>query len=365
MSNGPELYAIVPAGGAGTRLWPLSRAKNPKFLLDITGSGRTLLQQTADRLEPLTGKNGLKIVTGRAHRAAVHQQLPGVEILAEPSPRDSMAAIGLAAAILHRRHGDSMIGSFAADHVIKDDGAFHAAVREAIEVAKTGQIVTLGIDPLYPSTAYGYIRCGQGVPGAKTALQVLAFEEKPGPQTAAEYLRSGNYRWNAGMFVARTGVLLDALNREHPALATGLDEIAQAWDTGGRAEALAWAWTSLQKISIDHAIAEPAAARGAVSVVPVDMGWSDLGDFDSLAPHLEQLEGTSTGYIGDPRTIISLESENAIIVNGGTKTVTLLGIDGAVVVETPDALLVTTRQKAQDVKEIVDLLRGSGRNHLL
>ena len=171
MTSIPGFWAVVPAGGAGTRLWPLSRAGHPKFLLDLTGSGRSLLQTTVDRLEPLTAER-VVVVTGAAHAEAVRAQLPGLgasQVLAEPSPRDSMAAIGLAAAVIERLDPDAVIGSFAADHVIPDQGAFEAVIREAAAVARDGHLVTIGVEPTWPATGFGYIRAGEPLPGAATA----------------------------------------------------------------------------------------------------------------------------------------------------------------------------------------------------
>ncbi len=217
----PGFHAVVPAGGAGTRLWPLSRAGHPKFLLDLTGSGRTLLQATVDRLAPLTGPDGVVVVTGVRHAAEVARQVPALaaddalgRLLMEPSPRDSMAAIGLAAAVLLERHGpDVVLGSFAADHVIDGAAQFAGSVREAVAAARAGYVVTIGIAATEPSTAFGYIRAAEplGVVGAPSARHVAGFTEKPDAQTAAAYLATGEYRWNAGMFVVRATVLLDHL----------------------------------------------------------------------------------------------------------------------------------------------------------
>src|SRR5690625_430832 len=205
----PGFHAVVPAGGAGTRLWPLSRRAHPKFLLDLTGSGRTLLQATWDRLVPLTGEGGVLVVTGEAHADAVREQLPALGeqgLVTEPSGRDSMAAIGLAAALLRERHGpDVVLGSFAADHVVRRPDDFHAAVREAVAAARAGYVVTVGVRADHPSTAFGYIEEGGplDVAAAPTARHVARFVEKPDAETAAGYLATGRYRWNAGMFVVR------------------------------------------------------------------------------------------------------------------------------------------------------------------
>jgi len=354
-----DLYAIVPAGGAGTRLWPLSRAGRPKFLLDLLGTGRTLLQSTVDRLEPLVA--GTLVVTGESHADAVRAQLPELDagrVLAEPSPRDSMAAIGLATAVVAQRHGDVLVGSFAADHVISGD--FAGALAQAAVAAREGHVVTIGIAPRGPSTAFGYIRGGEplGLDGAPAARRALGFTEKPDAATAAAYLDTGEYRWNAGIFVARAAVLLDHLAALHPALHDGVRELGRVWDTPGRDEALAEIWPALERIAIDHAIAEPVAAAGGVAVVPGDFAWDDLGDFDALASHL--LEGDADD---GARRVLAIDAAGPLVL-GADRLVAVVGLDDVVVVQTPDALLVTTRGRAQRVKDVVDALRRTGRDEL-
>jgi mannose-1-phosphate guanylyltransferase len=364
-----DFHAIVPAGGAGTRLWPLSRQARPKFLLDLTGNGRTLLQQTWDRLLPLTGPAGITVVTGRGHAAAVARQLPGLTVdnlLAEPSPRDSTAAICLAAAVIQLRRPGAVVGSFAADHVIRDLPAFHAAVAEAVAVARSGLIVTIGIKPDHPSTAFGYICMGDpvGLIGAPHARTVWHFEEKPDAATATEYLAHGAYRWNAGMFIARADALLAELQKNRPALHAGVTELAQAWDTEARDEALDRIWPELEKIALDYSIAEPAARSGQVAVVPADLGWDDVGDFASLCRLLPQLNGESVRVLGDQARLLSSDA-GGLAVLAGDRVVAVLGLPDVVVVDTPDAVLVTTRERAQDVKALVDRLKADHRHDLL
>lgn len=360
-------HAVVPAGGAGTRLWPLSRAGHPKFLLDLTGSGRTLLQGTVDRLLPLTGPGGVLVVTGAGHVGAVRAQLPEVgadDVLAEPSPRDSMAAIGLAAAVLEHRHGpQAVLGSFAADHVITGYDEFARAVREGVAAARAGYVATIGIEATEPSTAFGYVRSGAplGVEGAPSARHVVGFTEKPDAATAAGYLATGEYRWNAGMFITQAGVLLDHLATQLPPLAAGVRRIAAAWDTPARQDELAASWPGLTKIAIDHAIAEPVAAAGGVAVVPGAFGWDDVGDFASLAGLLAS-SGSRT--LGDDEAVLRIDADDALVVTGG-RTVSVIGVPDAVVVDTPDAVLVTTRASAQAVKAAVDAWRAAGRDDLL
>ncbi|WP_024285263.1 mannose-1-phosphate guanylyltransferase [Cellulomonas sp. KRMCY2] len=366
----PGFRAVVPAGGAGTRLWPLSRAGAPKFLHDLTGSGRTLLQETLDRLLPLTGPDGVVVVTGERHEDAVRAQLPELgagAVLTEPSPRDSMAAIGLAAAVLAEREGDVVIGSFAADHVIDAGPGFADAVRQGVAAARAGYVVTVGIAASSPSTAFGYLRMGEqlGLTGAPGARHSLGFTEKPDAQTAARYLETGEYRWNAGMFIVRAQVLLDHLAELHPALHAGLRAIAAAWDTPQRAEVMASTWPELEKIAIDYAIAEPVAAAGGVAVVPGDFRWDDVGDFASLGSLLPPTDGVGTRVLGDVGQVLTVDATGSLVVPQGGRLVTILGLDDLVVVDLPDALLVTTRSHAQGLKAVVDAVRAAGRTDLL
>lgn len=350
-----RFWAVVPAGGAGTRLWPMSRAGRPKFLLDLTGRGPSLLQETVARLEPLVADRVL-VVTGAVHAEQVRAQLPALDpaqVIAEPSPRDSMPAIGLAAALLERRDPDALLGSFAADHVIEDDEAFRRCVAEAVEVADRGAIVTLGVTPTGPATGFGYIEIGAPL-GTGTARRVVSFVEKPDADRAAAYLAGGKHLWNAGMFVARAGVLLDELARQHPDLAAGLRAIA------ADPTLLAERWAELEKIAIDHAVAEPAAARGQVATVPAPFGWDDVGDFASLRGLLG--EGETLHVLGSD-DVVALDS-SGIVVTGG-RAVAVVGLRDVVVVDTPDGLLVTDLAHAQDVKSVVAQLRDRGREDLL
>ncbi len=373
MSGIDHFWAVIPAGGAGTRLWPLSRAASPKFLHDLSGSGRSLLQDTHARLAPLADDRFL-VVTGAAHHEAVSAQLPVLgsdAVLAEPSPRDSMAAIGLAAALLERTDPDAVMGSFAADHVIADRAGFEACVQRAVAAAREGWLVTLGIEPTHASSAFGYIRLADGpagesddggtgeLAGLAGVQAVEAFVEKPSPATARDYLASGRYRWNAGMFVVRPGVLLDLLGRWHPDFAAALRTLAADL---GRLEEL---WPTLPRIALDHAVAEPAAAAGRVVVVPASFDWDDVGDFDSLATLLARGDQGDQGttVLGDAALVRAIGA-SGLVVPGSGRVVAVVGLDDVVVVDTPDALLVTTRARAQEVKRVVDALERDGRADL-
>jgi mannose-1-phosphate guanylyltransferase len=353
------LWAVIPAGGAGTRLWPLSRSSSPKFLHDMTGAGSSLLQSTWERLEPVCGER-IMVVTGVLHEAAVRAQLPALasaNLVAEPSPRGSMAAIGLAAAILERRDPDAVIGSFAADHVIGEPEVFVDCVREAVAVARTGYVVTIGIEPTYPATGFGYIHVGGplAIGGAPHGRQVVSFVEKPDEATALRFLETGEYQWNAGMFVVGATVLLDLLAGSHPQLAAGLRDIAAE---PARLQEL---WPGLTSIAIDHAVAEPAAAAGRVAVVPGPFTWDDVGDFASLGSLLSDVTFVPGLKILGEVDLVLAKDTTGLVFPGSGRTVAVLGLDDIVVVDTPDALLVTTRARAQDVKALVDKLKATGR----
>jgi mannose-1-phosphate guanylyltransferase len=357
MSSIPGFWAVIPAGGAGTRLWPLSRADSPKFLHDLTGSGRSLLQATVDRLIPLV-EDRVLVVTGAAHRTAVAAQLSldAASVVAEPQPRDSMAAIGLAAALVARRDPEAVIGSFAADHVIRDAAKFAECVELAVDAAHDDWLVTIGIQPTHPATGFGYIRLGDPLPGHDGVRLAQAFVEKPSPELAARYLSTGEFRWNAGMFVVRAATLLELLAQWHPALAAGLRDIA-ADETR-----LAEIWPGLERIAIDHAVAEPAAAAGRVAVVPAAFGWEDIGDFASLHEILP-LTGSGPTVLGDAGLVYAIDADGLVLPGSG-RAVAVLGLPDVVVVDTPDARLVTSSDRAQDVKRVVDALRTSGRADL-
>lgn len=353
---------VIPAGGAGTRLWPLSRRGRPKFLLDLTGSGASLLQQTVARLAPLADRAPI-VVTGVPHVAAVREQVGSdVQILAEPSPRNSMPAIALAAALVERDSPDAVIGSFAADHLIGDDASFARAVTAARHAAELGHLVTIGIRPTHAATGFGYIErvverhlerdgektsadggaasgtaaaagptgtaaatetaaatgtaavtgtaaatetaaTAEGELRALGAVPVSRFVEKPDRDRAEAFLASGTFSWNAGIFVVRARVLLDELAEQIPGIAHGARAIAAAHGTQEYSSVLAEIWPRLTSIAIDHALAEPLAAAGKVAMVPGDFDWDDVGDFAALARQLREHRGsTGAGSAGSGRS---------------------------------------------------------------
>lgn len=361
----PNFHAVIPAGGSGTRLWPLSRKDQPKFLHDILGTGSTLLQATWDRTVELVEPDRMWVVTGHNHAHAVREQLPDLvdnRLITEPSPRESAAAIGLAAALIHRTYPDAVIGSFSADHSITNAEEFRCVIGQAVAAAQGGDIVTIGITPTYASTAYGYIETGGrlGLHGAPTARRAKNFVEKPDATTARKYTFSGHYRWNAGMFIARTESMLELFAKHAPQLHEGIMAIADAWGTDRHDAVVEEQWPKLDKIAIDYVIAEPAAREGRVVVVPGDFGWDDVGDFDAVAKLRQPAFGEACPVtaIGDV-PVVAVQA-SGVVISSTARPVAVVGLDDVVVVDTADALLVTSRNHAQQVKQVVAQLKERG-----
>lgn len=369
--NNPRLpdnfYVVIPAGGVGSRLWPLSRADHPKFLLDLAGNGKSLLQETFARLSKLVDASHILVVTGEHHADAVRQQLPDLEhsnLVLEPSGKESMAAIGLATLLILERDPQAIVGSFAADHIIHNELLFASALAAATELAATGKIVTIGIKPTEGSTAFGYIEVGAeiGVSNDSVAAhQVHSFVEKPTAAVAQAYIDSGNYLWNAGMFVAAAQQLVDVLGEQRQALLAQLREVAvEVSQSGSAAKALA-TWQAIEPIAIDYAIAEPAAQEGLVAVVVAEFDWVDVGDFEGLyelrrgAPDLVTL--------GDGQVIA--KDSSGLVASSQERTIVVAGLENVVVIDTPDALLITTLDKAQAVKALVADLKTRGDDSVL
>lgn len=357
-------YAVIPAGGSGTRLWPLSRSGRPKFLLDLTGTGRTLLQSTADRLAAVVEPGRTLVVTGAVHAAQVARELPEIDadnIVVEPAARNTAPAIGLAAALIRRRDPDAVMGSFAADHLVADTEAFAAAVRTAYATAERGYLVTIGLTPTAPETGYGYLRRDEPLAVAG-AYRVAEFVEKPSLPLATSYLRDGGYLWNASMFVWRPADFLAELDAQLPEVAAGVRAIAADWDTSRREDTMAERWHAMPAENVDQGVMEDAALRGRVAVVPAQLGWQDVGDFDTLA-RVSSARGLP-GRLGAGQ-ILSQDTESSLVVADSDRLVATLGLRDMVVVDTPDALLVCPRDRAQDVKAVVAELRATGRADLV
>ncbi|WP_189112461.1 mannose-1-phosphate guanylyltransferase [Pilimelia terevasa] len=357
------LYAVIPAGGSGTRLWPLSRAGHPKFLHPLTGTPASLLQATVDRLAPLAGADRTYVVTGAAHAAAVARQLPALpegNVVVEPSPRDSCAAIGLAAALIARRDPDAVMGAFAADHLIADPAAFQAVIGQAVEGARAGHLMTVGITPTRAETGYGYLQLGAAQGPVR---RVAEFREKPDAATAQRYVRSGDYLWNASMFVWQVRTFLAELARQCPDLHAGLSRIADAWGGPEQDAVMGAVWPTLRRISVDYAVMEGAAAAGLVATVPGDFGWNDVGDFHTLGDVLPA-DAAGNVVLGDGPTLLE-DCAGTVVVAGSGRLVSAVGVRDLVVVETADAVMVCPRDRAQDVKRLVTALDGPDTRALL
>ena len=359
-----DFFAVIPAGGSGTRLWPLSRSGEPKFLLDLLGTGRSLLVETIDRLAPFAPVDRVLVVTGGAHENAVRAQVPSLPIanvLVEPSAKNSAAAVGLAAYVLNQSNPDAVVGFFAADHVVAEEEAFHSVLKTAIDSARSGLLVTIGIAPTEPSSAFGYIKKSDSYDGDAAVHHVGEFVEKPSYLDAQRFLSSGEYLWNAGIFVGSVSSIVAAFEEFSPELAEPLSAIAQHISEGSDISAL---WETLPSIAFDYAVAEPAARAGKFLVVPGSFGWRDIGDFASLASAQQGPGSSDVVVVGDSAKVHPHDS-TGIVVGSSGRIVTLLGVSDIVVVDTPDALLVTTKEHAQDVKQIVEHMKAQGLEDLL
>jgi mannose-1-phosphate guanylyltransferase len=353
-----SFWAIVPAGGSGTRLWPLSRAARPKFLLPLLGS-TSLLQDTVSRLAPLTRADQTFIVCGPAHAASIARQLPELpdaNIVVEPSPKGSGPAIGLATALIARRDPAAIVGSFAADHQVTNQQAFLNAVNTARETAQQDWLVTIGLTPTRPETGFGYIERTDDVVQAGAcgaAYRAARFVEKPNLETAKAYLETGRFAWNASMFIWKASTFLEEMRRLQPELAAGIDVIVDAWDTPEQERVTAEVWAGLQDSTIDQGIMELASR---VAVVPADLGWSDVGDWHGLGELLTR-DDRGNGVSGGNGSVITVDASQSVVWTESDRIVALVGVENAVVVDLPDALLVASRDRAQDVRKIVDVLK--------
>jgi mannose-1-phosphate guanylyltransferase len=346
-------WAVIMAGGVGSRFWPLSRAKRPKQLLDLFGDG-PMVRTTSERIRPLAPPERQIVVTGRILGDAIRKlvpDLPAEHILEEPTGRNTAACIGWAALWIRRRDPQAVMMVLPSDHHIANVPAYQDVCSRAHELAKEGQIVTVGIECTRPETGYGYIQQGDAL--AVDAFSVADFKEKPNLETAIQYLQSGKFLWNAGMFFMPVELVLQELETFEPELMADLKALDRDDVTP---ELLDQVYPSLKSISIDYAVME---RTQSIAVLPGSFGWSDLGSWRTLWDF--RAENTSSFVQGD---VIELEgSNNVLFAEQGT--ITTVGVSDLIVVHTADATLVCPRDEAQRVKDIVNTLKEKGRKELL
>lgn len=355
----PRLYALILSGGAGTRLWPLSRRGKPKQFLQLTGE-RTLLQDTVDRIAEIIPLERIFAVAPPEHRELIHEQLPELRVdhvVVEPYPRGNAAAIALAMAALHAFDPEAVVAILPSDHVIERRGKFREVLIAATAAAEAGMLVTLGVEAESPDTGFGYIEAGERL-DLGTPLPVHAvkrFIEKPKREAAEKMIAAGGHYWNAGMFVWRVAEIVKAFEQHLPGTAKALHALTDAVGTPRYEGVLAEVWEETDKTTIDYGVLEKA---GNVAVVPADIGWHDVGSWGRLARIVQRADNWSS----DGHVAIA-SGDNYAWAPG--KVVALVGVEGLIVVDTPDALLVASKEHAEQVKEVVDHLRREDREELL
>lgn len=353
-------YALILAGGRGTRFWPLSRKRKAKQVLNIAGE-RTMIQATVDRLSALIPAERIWILTNGLLRDEIVKQLPEVpqgQILAEPEQRNTAPAIGLAAHILQSVDADAVMGVFPADHVIEKPKKFLKQVKAAYKAAEKGKIAVLGIAPRWPETGYGYIELPKGTEaGAKDAAPVKSFREKPELKVAKQYVAKGNFYWNAGMFFWRAQTVLENLRTHMPKTATLISSLPAFGDRQFSAK-LGEVFPLCENISIDYGVLE--RASGVVGFACEDIGWNDVGSWNAVYDLLPQDGDKNVG-----RSTLASIGSTGNYVDAGKKLVALVDVKDLIIVDTPDALLVANRHQAQQVADLVKLLEKRGADELL
>jgi mannose-1-phosphate guanylyltransferase len=368
VKTNPHFYPVILAGGRGTRFWPLSRKRRAKQLLALDGK-HTMIQQTVARLPPMAAPSRFWIITNDDLRPAILRQLPKLhakQIIAEPAGRNTAPAIGLAAFLLLRHDPEAVLGLFPSDHVIADPAQYRATLAKGIEIAAAGEnIVVLGIRPTRPETGYGYIEVGAPEASPKAGaldyqgalpLRVRRFTEKPDLGLARQFLDAGNYFWNSGMFLWRADTLANALREHLPNTALLLEKIAAAYGTRKFADTFRKLYPKCENISIDYAVLEPRSAKGEaqsrIFCLPSDFGWNDLGSWTALHEHHIAKAKRGGGNPVSTSGRFTLNAQNNYVHVLG-KFVALVGVSNLVIVETEDALLITTLDQSQDVGKVV------------
>jgi mannose-1-phosphate guanylyltransferase len=350
-------FALIMAGGSGTRLWPLSRQARPKQTLRLVGD-RTMVQLAMERLDPLFTAERIFIVTAAEQIGTILRQapqLPAGNFLVEPLQRGTASAIGLAALFLRRRDPEATMAVLTADHYIADSEAFRRTLAAAYQVAQQGHLVTLGIKPSFASTGFGYIERGEllaEVDGL-AAYRVDAFREKPDVATAESFVSDGQHTWNSGMFIWRVDRILAEMQKQMSRFYDQLMQIDAAIGTDRESLVLSYVWPRVAAQTIDYGIMECA---DDVAVIPADIGWSDIGSWATL---LEILPGDKDGNVVIDADHLNVDTRQTLVY-GNNRMVATLGVSDLVVVDTDDVLLISSRERAQDVKKIVEKLRTNG-----
>ena len=355
-------YGLIMAGGGGTRFWPLSRESYPKQFINLTGKD-AMVNEAIERMSTVIDSSNIFIVTSESQAAMMGEitapRIPKSNIIVESAARNTAACIGLSAITLLKKYGDGVMLITPADHYIQDVPALSKSFMTAITTAEeTDKIITIGLEPTFPSTGYGYIKFDKSYRG--DVSPVLEFREKPDEETAANYISSGEYLWNSGMFILKASIILQRLKEFAPDIHEALMKIGDAINTPEETIVLHDVYPSIRKISIDYAVMEPSAAEGEVEVIPTDCGWNDVGSWDMMDV-LHDPDSDGNVVLGDAMTV---DVKNSVIYSS-SRTVTAVGVEGLVIVETPDSIMVCRKDNAQNVKKIVDKLRETGRTELL
>ncbi|MCB0310399.1 MAG: mannose-1-phosphate guanylyltransferase [Bdellovibrionales bacterium] len=352
-----SLHIVILAGGHGSRFWPVSRQKYPKQFLSISENGESLIHRTAERSLPLCGTERLWVVTNVLHRELVHVHVPQAQVLCEPIGRNTAASVGFAAIHILKSCEDAVMIVLPADHAVRDEALLRNLWKQAAELAnKRGSLVTFGIEPTFPHTGYGYIRAGNEL--AERCYQVSQFCEKPDYDRALAYLRDGHYFWNSGMFAWRADVYLEALKKHMPDLYDGLAQISAAIGSDQEEVVTGQVFDGLQSQSVDFGVLEK--ADNCDLIVTPDFGWNDVGSWDAWAQHFPADRDDNVLH-GDTLLIDS----KGCVVTADKRLIALVGVQDLIVIDSGDALLICQRERAQEVKEIVDQLKQKGRKELL
>jgi mannose-1-phosphate guanylyltransferase len=347
-------YAVIMAGGGGTRLWPLSRKDRPKQFLRLL-SDRSLYQIAIDRLLRLFPTDHIFIVTVASQVSGLHQEFPSIPMenfIIEPMPRGTASVVGLAAVNLLERNPQAVMAVLTSDHIIENTGLFHQLLDEGYHQALENHLVTIGIEPTYAATGYGYIQTEESTPN-KRCLKVNKFVEKPDEKTAQGYLQSGNFLWNSGMFIWRADVIMDEFRKQMPDLYSDLLQIREHIQKGDTQQIIPEIWDRIKPQTIDYGIMEHA---GDVVVLPArDLGWNDVGSWDSL---FEILTADEIGNVVVSSKVININSRNTLVHSEiEDKLIALVDIDDLVIIDSGKALLVCKKGQTQKIKQIVDLIK--------